>query len=96
MPTKRKLIVVAPTKEAGEKRYPTATVIVTPKSRDGARGLSGAKVIVMNSMRDHEDLEEILAAVQPATIEPLGRSTQIETMQNLAPKSEDEEGAEDE
>lgn len=88
----RKLIVIAETKEAGEKRYPTATVVVTPKSPNGARGMSGAKVIVMDAMRDHEKLDELLAVVQPATPELLtGSPNQVETMVGLAPKGADDE-----
>lgn len=80
-----KLIVIAPTKEEGLDAYPSATVVVTPKSPNGARGMSGAKVIVLNSMRDHEKLDELLAVCQPATPELLtGPGLQVETMHGLS------------
>jgi len=81
-----KLIIIAETKEAGEARYPNAAAIVTPRSPQAARGMTG-KVVVMGAMRDHDKLDELLAEVKPC--DPsllLPTHAQIETTKSLAPK----------
>lgn len=82
MSTRPQIIVIAPTKEAGEAQYPGAAAIVTPRSSDAARGIVGTKLVVMASMRDHEKLDELLEAVAPslATAPRRGRPNQVETV----------------
>lgn len=84
---RRKLIVIAETKEEGLAKYPTASVVVTPRSPDGARGMTGAKVIVMGSMRNHEKIDELLAVCAPATMQILtGHPGQTETVTRTGSK----------
>lgn len=80
-----KLIVIAETKEEGQARYPNAAAIVTPRSPHAARGISG-KVVVLDSMRKHEKLRELLVEVGPSDPSILiPRDRQVETVKALTP-----------
>lgn len=80
-----KLIVIATTKEAAIKKYPNAAAVVTPKSPHAARGMTG-KVIVMDAMRQHDKLHELLVEVAPCDPSILvPRDRQVETVKSLAP-----------
>src|SRR5688500_18544796 len=76
MVRKRRFIIFAPTKAEGEAAYPDAEVVVTPRSPDAARGKVADRVLVMDSMRDHEQLAELLEAAAPS-LETTGRARPV-------------------
>lgn len=68
-----RIVVIAATVDEGRAKYPDAAAIVTPRARDAARGIVADQLIVMASMRDHADLDEIRADAAPAlaTVRPI-------------------------
>lgn len=61
-------IVIAKTKAEGEKRFPSAVAVVTPRSPDGARGKKAHRIVVLTSMDSHPDTQKLIEACKPCLV----------------------------
>lgn len=84
MVRKRKFIVIAPTVAEGEAAYPDAVAVVTPRAAEAARGIVADRVLVMDSMREHDKLAELLEASTPS-LETTGRARPVFVSGTLGP-----------
>ena len=53
-------IVIASSKTEGRKRFPRAVAVLTPRSREGSRGVTAHRIVVLRSMDNHPDVLELV------------------------------------